>query len=274
MILDKNCPRTIVWIAIPRTGTNFLCSLMYHHPAITSYYEIFHPDKFYGGYQTNVPGIIDYINKKYAFNFSTDRDPQLIQWIHDHPAKLIDTLLYFNPENYISFKLFPAHLNREAIESTIIRNRTIRKVLVKRDLLAAYISHEIALKTNKWKDFDTSKAKISISVEKFIKWLNWAEAWYRLFEEHNYIDKRECSIINYEDIHAHQTNIDKLSYIDRFLRNIGIEFPQEYRLPSNDYIKIMSKQDKRKNIAEKIINYQDFLQEIRDRGLDERFQYT
>lgn len=272
MSSDQNRPRTIVWIAIPRTGTNFLCSLVYHHPAIASYYEIFHPDQFYAGYKTNVGGIIDYINRKYALNFSTAEDPQLIQWIHNNPAELIDTLLYFNPERYISFKLFPEHLDREAVKSTIIENRNIRKILVKRDLLTAYISHEIALQTYKWDNFDTSDIKISISVEKFTRWLNWAEAWYELFEEYDYLDERECSTINYEDIHAHQTNRDKLAYIDRFLKNIGLEF-QQYRLPSDDCIKIMQKQDKRKNLIEKIINYQDFRREIKDRGLDKGFRY-
>ncbi|BAU64181.1 hypothetical protein STA3757_15520 [Stanieria sp. NIES-3757] len=269
MILDKPQFQILAWIAIPRTGTNFLCSLMYHHPLITSYYEIFHPQQFHAGYKSNTEGIIKYINQKYCFNFLNAEDTNLIQWIRNNPSELIDILVYFNPERHISFKLFPDHLDKKMIESAIIKNKNIKKILVKRDLLAAYISHEIALKTNRWNNFDTSQIQISLSVEKFEKWVNRAEQWYEFFESYHNIDKQGYFVINYEDIHAHKTNLDKLKYLDNFLKNIGIEFPKEYQLPSENYIKILKKQDTRANIEEKIINYKEFVQGIEDKSLSQ-----
>ncbi|MCC0176633.1 sulfotransferase [Waterburya agarophytonicola K14] len=273
LIANQNRAKGIVWIALPRTGSNFLSSLLHHHPLITSYYEIFHPDQFYSGYQTNVKSIISYINQKYNFSFTSADDSQLIQWIHQYPEGLIETLCYFNPEQYFSFKLFPNHLKPELITSTILQNSQLKKILVKRNLLATYISHEIALQTNRWRNFDTSQIKISLSAEKFAQWVDWAEEWYRMFAEYNYVDKEECSIINYEDIHTHQTNVAKLNYIDRFLQKIGLEFQQPYQFPPEEQIKIMSKQDCRTNLAEKIINYQDFRQQVQIKGLDRHLKH-
>ncbi len=269
MVVKQNRDCILVLISIPRTGTNFLCSLLNYHPLITSYYEIFHPKKFYSGYQNNPEGIIEQINQKYSVNFLNSEDIKLINWIHNNPTKLIDTLVNFNLKQYVSFKLFPDHLNCSTIESAIIKNRNMKKILVKRNLLATYFSHEIAIKTNKWNNFDTSEIRVSLSVEKFAKWVNWAEQWYDIFENNSSLEKKECFVINYEDIHAHKTNTDKLIYLDHFLKNIGLELDTEYQLPNLKYTKIMKKQDTRNNLKNKIINYQEFIEKAKDKGLSE-----
>lgn len=267
MVVEKNHDRIIAWIAIPRTGTNFLCSLLHHHPLITSYYEIFHPQKFYTGLHNNAEIIIRHINQKYSVNFSDNEDIELIEWIHNEASKLINVLGDINSEKYVSFKLFPNHLKHQTIESAIINNKNIKKILVKRNLLAAYTSHEIALKTNKWNNFNTSEIRIFLSVEKFAKWVNWAEEWYRLFENNYSLGNKECFVINYEDIHAQKTNTDKLIYIDSFLRGIELEPAIEYQLPNINHISMTQKQDTRKNLEDKIINYQEFIKKAKDQGL-------
>ena len=267
MVIEQNRDRIIAWIAIPRTGTNFLCSLLNHHPLITSYYEIFHPLKFYAGFHNNPEAIIKHMNQQYLLNFSDTEDTNLIKWIHDNPTQLINILTDLSSEKYISFKLFPNHLKDSQIKLAIIKNKNIKKILVKRNLLDAYTSHEIALKTNQWNNFNTSEIHISLSVEKFAKWIKWAKQWYDFFENSSYLKKNEYFIINYEDIHAHKTNTDKLIYVDNFLKSIGIKIKQNYQIPNIDSLKMMKKQDTRKNLAEKITNYQEFTKELENRGL-------
>lgn len=257
----------IVWVAIPRTGTNFLCSLLKHHPLITSYYEIFHQQKFYAGSHNHPEAIIQRINQKYATSFLNLEDRALIEWIHHHPDKLIDLLLGLNPEKYVSFKLFPNQLTPGAIKSTIINNQQVVKILVKRDLLATYISHEIAFKINKWDNFDTSQVRVTLSVEKFANWVDWAQQWYQLFEKNKAYSDQEYFVINYEDIHIYRSNTDKLAYIDRFLKTIGLDARTKYQLPNLDGFAMMQKQDSRQNIADKIINYQEFIEQVKERGL-------
>ena len=152
---------------------------------------------------------------------------------------------------------------------SIARSNTL-KILIKRNLLSTYISHQIALKTDRWNNFDTSEIKISISLDRLEKWLEEVEEWYRLFETYNDRGEAEFHVLYYEDIHAHQTNIDKLKYLDRFFKSIGIESDREYQLPESDTIKIMSKQDKRSKLADKITNYQEIVRGIKDKGLIER----
>ena len=94
--------------------------------------------------------------------------------------------------------------------------------------------------------------------------MHWSKKWYQLFE-----GKQQCFIINYEDIHAYQTNTHKLIYIDCFLEAIGLKRREEYQIPNIDHIKMMKKQDTRTNLEDKIINYQDFIRQIKDKGLYE-----
>ncbi len=253
----------IVWIAIPRTGTNFLSALLKHHPRITSYYEIFHREKFYAGIHNRPEFIIKSLNQKYHVNFSDVEDLDLINWINQHPQDLLETLIELNPQHLISFKLFPDQLQNDAIERVIIQNDRIAKILVKRNLLDAYISHEIARKVGFWDNYDTSNIFLTLSIEKFIHWAKWAEEWYGLFENNLSSEVIDYSTINYEEIHQHKNNTDKLAYLDNFFNKIGIEFPSQYALPDLITINLQKKQDNRDCLADKITNYDEFIGELK-----------
>jgi hypothetical protein len=258
--------KAIAWIAIPRTGTNFLCSLLKHHPGIVSYYEIFHREKFFAGDHNQPEFIIENINKKYNSNFTDIDDANLVNWIQQQPQELLATLGELNPQRLISFKLFPDQLDRTTIEQSIIHNERIAKILVKRNLLDAYISHEIAQKVGLWNNYDTSNICLSLSVEKFIRWIEKAERWYGLFENPNDTQEINYVTLNYETIHQQATNTEKLAYLDRFFQEIGIEFPCEYSLPDLEkinWINLQKKQDNRTNLADKITNYEEFIAQLK-----------
>ena len=267
MVEKQNQDWMVALIAIPRTGSNFLCHLLNHHPLITFYYEIFHPDKFYIGQENHHLEIIKHINCKYSLDFANLEDINLIKWIHNNSSQLLDILEKLTPKKYMGFKLFPEHLALSTIETTIIKNRNIKKILVKRNLLDAYISHEIALKTNKWNRLNTSKICISLSIDNFAKWVDWAEQWYQFFENNSFLAEEKYFVLHYEDIHQYQTNTEKLIYLSNFLNDIGFEISKELTLPNVDDFSIIPRQDTREKISEKVTNYQEFTEKAQDKGL-------
>jgi hypothetical protein len=258
--------KAIAWIAIPRTGTNFLCTLLKHHPGIVSYYEIFHREKFFAGGHNQPKFIIENINKKSNSNFTDIDDINLVNWIQDRPQELLATLGELNPQRLISFKLFPDQLDQGTIEESIIHNDRIAKILVKRNLLDTYISHEIAREVGLWDNYDTSNVCLSLSIEKFIRWIEQAEKWYGLFENRSDTQEINYATLDYETIHQQTTNTEKLAYLDRFFQEIGIEFPCEYSLPDLEkinWINLQKKQDNRTNLADKITNYEEFIAQLK-----------
>ncbi|MEM9271949.1 MAG: sulfotransferase [Cyanobacteria bacterium P01_F01_bin.143] len=267
MVAKQNQDWIVALIAVPRTGSNFLCHLLNHHPLITFYYEIFHPDKFYIGQENHHLKIIKYINHKYSLDFANLEDINLIKWIYNNPTQLLDILKKLTPKKYMGFKLFPDHLDLQTIETAIIKNRNIKKILIKRNLLDAYISHEIAIKTNKWNQLNTSGICISLSIENFAKWVDWAEQWYQFFENNSSLTKEKYFVLHYEDIHEHKTNTEKLIYLSNFLSDIGLGTSKKIHLPNVDDSSIIPRQDTREKISDKITNYQEFTEKAKDKGL-------
>jgi hypothetical protein len=266
---NKHQFQAIAWIAIPRTGTNFLCALLKHHPAIIAYYEIFHSEKFYAGIHNQPELIIKNFNQKYNFSFVSYEDSALLDWIHNNPQDVLTTLIELNPQKLIIFKLFPDQLNLELLKKNIIDNDRIAKILVKRNLLDSYISHEIAQISGFWHNYDTSNICLTLSIEKFIDWAKWAKTWYDLFENKISQDTITNATIDYETIHQKKTNTDKLAYLDRIFHDIGIHFSIPYSLPNLENINLENinsfpkRQDRRYNLADKITNYNEFIEELK-----------
>ena len=256
---------SIAWISLPRTGTNYLCKLLQNHNKIESHYEIFHKQKFYAH---NRQKTIKYINKKYSTDFLNYQDTNLIKWIHRNPEKLITVLKDLSQGKYFSFKIFPGQLNENLVREVIINDRTIKKVLVKRNLLNVYVSRGFALKLEKWGHVDTSKMKLEINFDEFLRWLNWVNRWYKIFEEELKNTDQIYSSLAYKSLHLQQTDKDKFTYLINLLKTLGIEIdPQDGIADIQDTVQY-KKQDKRTNIADKIANYEKFKQKIDKYGLE------
>jgi len=254
-------------ISMPRTGTNFLCSLLNHHPAITSHFEVFSHDKFHSGAHNNPERIIEYINQTYSCGFVDSDDINLITWIHSNPSKLIEALVRFKQRRHISFKLFPNQLEDSVVTTAIAKNTCITKVIIKRNLLDSFISLEIVRKTKQWDNFDTSNVSVSLSVNKFNQWVKRANEWYALFENEGNRTNGGPIAINYEDIHAHENNLEKLKYINRFLSAAGLDVSEEDLVSIRNDIGAIRKQDSRVDLAEKISNYRQFVKKAERKGL-------
>ena len=256
---------SVAWISLPRTGTNYLCELLHNHHRIESHYEIFHKHKFYA---RNRQTVVNLINIKHSKTFSNYRDPNLIKWIHSNPYELLEILKEISQRNYFSFKIFPGQLNQNLVRETIINDSSIKKILVKRNLLDVYVSRGIALKLERWGHTDTSKIKLEIDFDEFIKWFNWVNQWYRLFEDGLTSVGQNFSVITYRGLHSQESDKDKFIYLINFLRTVGINLELQSIVDNMQNDVTYKKQDRRSNIADKILNYQEFEQKTHNAGLE------
>jgi Sulfotransferase domain len=256
---------SIAWISLPRTGTNYLCELLHHHHKIESHYEIFHKHKFYGRDRNK---IINYLNNKYSTTFSNYQDPMLIKWIHEKPQELLLVLKELSPNQYFSFKVFPGQLDFDLIKETILNDRSVKKILVKRNLVDVYISRQNAMKLEKWGHINTSEMKLEINFDEFLRWFNWVNQWYKLFEEGLSSSGQAYSVLTYRGLHSHQTEKDKFIYLINFLRTVGINLELQQVAANLKNSVVYKKQDTRASISEKIANYPEFKAQMSNQGLE------
>lgn len=264
---------SVVWISLPRTGTNYLCKLLQNHHRIESHYEIFHKHNFYAKVE-NRTKIVNFINKQYSKKFSNYQDPNLIRWIHENPHSLLETLKKNSLKKYFSFKIFPGQLNQNLVTKTIINDNSIKKILVKRNLLDVYVSRGIAMNLKKWGHVDTSKMKLEIDFDDFFKWYNWANRWYQLFEDGLTCTGQNFSVITYRGLHSQKSDKDRFIYLINFLRTVGINLELQEVVDNMQTSMPYKKQDLRSNISDKIFNYQEFEKKIGDADLNYLFATT
>lgn len=116
----------------PRCGSTYLCSLLDSHPKILCHYEVFHPDEI-----VTVYGFNQEVEEMHGFT-TQRRD--------EHPEQLIDILFRQNRgAEAVGFKIFIGH--SEKAHDLIIEDRSIKKILLRRNSIPAYVSMLIAEQT-------------------------------------------------------------------------------------------------------------------------------
>jgi len=257
-------------LAIPRTGTNYLCGLMGRFKEIDSLYEIYHHQAVYMGNKSLASNVIKHINYKYQLKIKDCSDSIFIDFVAQNPQEILQIIHQQSQHKYISFKIFPNHLSPQCLTKAIIKNNRIKKILVKRNLLDAYLSFKFAQMTKTWRDRDTSNLKLRFEEDNFISWVTSAQNYYDFVESQSNNIESEIAIINHEEIHGFKSDRNKFFFLFYFLRSIGLELNEDNL--SNNQLKKLSnlrnKQDNRTNVLDKVINPQTLLDVLKNNQLE------
>lgn len=248
----------IAILAIPRTGTNYLCDLISKFDEIDSLYEIFHKDAVYLGNNEQLrQNIIEHINKEYDLAIDNFRDPAFVNFVSNNHQAFLDIIALESQKKYVSFKIFSNHLKRDKLRDLIIQNRQITKIIVKRNLLDVYLSGKIAQQTNQWGKADTSKFKLEFDDNDFIRWFTNQNKYYEFIETELTKGGQEIKILQYETIHSHENNQEKFQYLFDFFQSAGLQLDRSNlsNLSQKDLDRnVRKKQDKRNSTLDKLSN--------------------
>lgn len=140
-----------VVLATPRTGSNWLCSLLDSHPDILCHHEIFNPEGIH--YALSARGG--------ELDFGTVRERDSV------PLQVLDRVWHETLGlPVVGFKLNrgqnPAVLNR------VLRDRDVRKIIIKRvNRIRTFVSERIAELTGEWESYRESERndkKVTVTV--------------------------------------------------------------------------------------------------------------
>ncbi len=131
-------PIRFVILATPRTGSNWLCSLLDSHPEILCHHEIFNPDGIHyaRSYQPEEPLEVATLSDR-------DRDPEAVLarvWQCDLGHRAVG---------------FKHNRGQNAtVLARVLEDKAVRKIVLRRDnRIRTFVSEEIALRTGEWESY-------------------------------------------------------------------------------------------------------------------------
>jgi 3,4-dihydroxy 2-butanone 4-phosphate synthase / GTP cyclohydrolase II len=140
-----------VVLAAPRTGSNWLCTLLDSHPEILCHHEIFNPERIL--YSLSCRGTLDLGTLE-----ERDRDP----------LSLLDQVWRAD----FGYRAVGFKLNRgqnEMVFRAVLADRDVRKILIRRDnRIKTYVSEMIAQRTGEWESYpgiELSRQKANVAVD-------------------------------------------------------------------------------------------------------------
>jgi LPS sulfotransferase NodH len=149
-------PQKFVLIAAPRTGSNWVCSMLNSHPEILCHHEIFNPEGIH-----------------YALDHRTG-DLQL-GTVAERDAAPLDFLARLWPQHFnkrvVGFKFNRGQ--HEAVLRHVLTDRSVRKiVLTRRNRIKTFVSEMIAAQTGQWESYglaagDGLRVRLAVDAQAF-----------------------------------------------------------------------------------------------------------
>lgn len=184
-------PRRFVIIAAPRTGSNWLCTLLNSHPRILCHHELFNPEGIHYALDQGKTLISTDI-------ITRDRDPR---------AFLEHFWQYQGDVDALGFKLNRGQT--EAIFEMILEDLQIAKILLRRrNRVKTYVSEQIAQMTGRWESYTydfqpTTISKIAVDVADLKRHIDENETYFQGLRAQ--IGSAPCFELFYEDIPSIQS---------------------------------------------------------------------
>ncbi len=252
--------KPLVIIASERTGTNYLCDLLGHHPQIAAYYEIF----------ANVAVMMTDAEVKdlcevQNWPFTSRSDRTLIARFKSSPDQIIDLIQKHlsAQQKILSFKVFQDHLPIKTLAQLI---RDYEAIAVTRRVIDTYISFVKATTKDEWLRLDTTKIKPTLHIEDFIDWYHKRHDYYKLCaNQYSKAHHREIKVLRYEEF-THGSNRENLIFVCKQISDsMGVCLDS----PDTEFDIGFWKQDKNSSVTDKVENWAEFEKQLRESDLFE-----
>ena len=252
----KELPKRFVIFNFPRSGSNFLCTMLDNHPDILCHQELFNPGRIFysrdfhillnGGNEEGATPWEDLIHGKDSFSNKKQRDLEpekflMKVWRHNYGA------------NAVGFNLFPTHVPNMA--PSLLQDKGVKKILlVRKNKIKCYVSREIARKTDIWADFSKNSSqsglsqelKVNVSTAKLLAWSQKYDEYFRRLRYELAGLGEPFLDLTYEDIAG-----DSSSYFkESILEFIGVT-------PKVDSLQPLNKKQSSKKLSDLISNYDE-----------------
>lgn len=232
MAQNNSAVTRFVVLAVPRTGSNYLVSLLHSHPDILCHTELFNKDKIWQQIGLGRENI-DFGTKE-----ARDRDPKaFMERIWSQP----------NGRSAVGFKFLGGQGRN--VEKVILRDRSIRKIVLDRqNEVKTYVSLLTAKQSQDWGFVGTGeppkRQPVTVNVEGLKQAADFNAAYYKRVRRALRWRRQSFMDISYEQLFDEATIRRLLSFLDISGDSI-------------DQLESQFKKQSRGGLRERIANYDE-----------------
>lgn len=259
--------KTVLLVAAPRTGSNYLLNLLAHRPDIYVRHEVFHPEQAFGFDGETIERFSELLGQRFA----GPADPRLVAALARHPFEAVAALresARMQGASLCVLKIFPGHGGGSLDAVQKLLPVVDRVGFVKRRLIDSYISVVKAEAIREFFGIDTTALRPTLDCDHFLRWHEYTSAWYieSTIGWIRHARSSDVPVLKYEDFTA-ADNDSNLRCVERWLQEqVGIPVGISGRHVSKG---ALSRQDRGGSGRQKVANYDQFLESLRPFGLDE-----
>ena len=254
--------KTLMLVAIERTGSNYLCNLLSRHPQIEARSEIFANVEA----MSLTDGEIEALSKMANRSFVNSIDPDLVKYLKTNSKQIVDLIENVLTEDkpIFSFKIFRNHLAFEEMFELI---ESCEVIFVTRTVIDSYISFIKALKLKTWIGKDMTDFRPEININHFVKWYNQNHRYYQFCaRKYRETYRREIHTLRYDQF-TQGTDLENLHLVTEKISAVtGIQLA----LPKSHFKSFFCKQDRNDSVDKKVSNWSEFKKQLQDKGFFEK----
>ena len=194
--------KRFIILAVPRTGSNLLCSLLNSHPQIVCHHEVFNPRGIFYA--------LDRRDGSLALATMAERDHQ--------PFEFVDRLWRASDQaRHVGFKMTSGQ--HEAVMREMLSDNAVQKILLYRtNRVRTYLSHLVAEQTDQWEVYDEVELVhdvplLRIDVKAFKAHAEKNASFYSNLEATLRASGQSWLQVHYQDLLSRRTHAQLLSFL-------------------------------------------------------------
>ena len=252
-------------IAAPGTGAEQLCEVLGNVPDLAP-----HSGMFGAGCVGGItPEAWPLLRRLTGISFSDNRDPRLVEFVHQRPAAWLDALEIAAKDDgkrVLAFLLFAEQLPLNLIEREIMPRTGTRAMLVMRRQIDSYVAWRKAAALASMPEAGRMGLRLKLDPEDFVRWLEAQERWYGQWRD--YLKRRflPCPVLRYESDIDRQPPEAVLRRFASAAAQVGITV----RAPGAATAWEAPPPVRVRSLSEDVRNWTEFSAEIFRRGLEKR----
>ncbi|PUB17572.1 radical SAM/SPASM domain-containing protein [Yoonia sediminilitoris] len=182
---DPKDAKLILVLGVQRTGSNYLFGCLDRVKEFYTLREVFNPLGAFGMTFHKQMGL-RHFGALLGQTFTSERDPRLCEYVRADPAETLQHLRGLAAgmgRNAVALKVFDNQLQNANLCNEILSDPAVVPVLLKRQLLASYISRTKARMANVWARKDVTGLRPEIDVDDYLQWQDATIGWYQQLED-------------------------------------------------------------------------------------------